>query len=84
MKKFYDINSPKEKLEFASQCLTSQGMGAVSFNWIFKELRLKKLIRKRLQKKLRRRGYSDVCFIASLLASFLRSGRELCGLDSVR
>ncbi len=59
-------------------------MVTASFNWIFRELGLRKLIRNRLKKKLRRRGYSDVCFIASLLASFLRGGRELCGLDSVR
>jgi len=84
VKEFYDINPPKCKLEITPQKLTSHGVGAVSFNRIFRELGLKRLIKKKLKKKLRRRGYSDVCYVASLLASFLRGGRGLCGLDSLK
>ncbi len=58
-------------------------MGALSFNWIFQELGLKKLIRKQLKKKLRRRGYSDLSFTSDLLASFLRGNRRLFGLENL-
>ena len=83
MKNLYDFSPPQCKIEIKPQNLTSHGVGAFLFNRIARRLKLKKIVRKLIRKKRRRRGFSDVCFVMSQIASFMRGGHGLCSLDTL-
>ena len=80
VKKINDVKIPQINLEIKQENLTSNGGAGVLFNSIFRKLGFEKNL-KRISVKKRNRGYSDKCYLMSIIGNFFSGGFGLNTLD---
>lgn len=80
VKKINDVKIPQIILEIKKENLSSNGGAGVLFNSIFRKLGFEKNL-KRISIKKRNRGYSDLCYLMSMISNFFSGGFGLNTMD---